>query len=134
MKIGNEWLERIKIRLNKEYPNILVHTYSPPMYPFEEKVNNKIIEDINKANPDILWVGMTAPKQEKWAYENKDKLKIPVIFPIGAAFDFYAGTLKRAPAYMRNHGMEWLFRFIQEPKRTYKRYINNNPARKIGSL
>ncbi len=119
-------LKRIKDRMKKEHPHISVHTYAPPMYPFSKEENDKIIKTINRIKPDVVWVGMTAPKQEKWAYENKDYLKTKMICPIGAAFDFYAGTKKRAPIWLRKIRSEWLYRLFLEPRRMYKRYIINN--------
>jgi N-acetylglucosaminyldiphosphoundecaprenol N-acetyl-beta-D-mannosaminyltransferase len=122
----DEVLNKIKERMNKEFPNIKVHTLSPPMYPFKSKVNEGIIKKINTAKPNVLWVGMTAPKQEKWTYENRNKLKVPLVASIGAAFDFYAGTRKRAPLVIQKMNLEWLYRFMLEPRRMGKRYINNN--------
>lgn len=119
-------LEKIEKRFKKDFPNLKIHTYSPPMYPFSKVENDKIIKAINKVKPDVVWVGLTAPKQEKWSYENKDKLNTKLVCPIGAAFDFYAGTLKRAPGWMQKAHLEWLYRFIKEPRRTYKRYLINN--------
>jgi len=119
-------LNKIKIRMNKEFPNIKVHVLSPPQYPFEKKVNNEIIKKINDAKPNVLWIGMTAPKQEKWTYENRNKLNVPLVASIGAAFDFYAGTRKRAPVYIQKLHLEWAYRFMIEPRRMGKRYITNN--------
>ncbi|MBN1792896.1 WecB/TagA/CpsF family glycosyltransferase [Candidatus Woesearchaeota archaeon] len=126
MGSSEEVLGMIRNRMKREYPNIKVHTLSPPIYPFEKKVNCDIIKKINKAKPDVLWVGMTAPKQEKWTYENRLKLKVPLVASIGAAFDFYAGTRKRAPLLFQRLNLEWLYRFILEPRRMWKRYINSN--------
>lgn len=126
MGANKKTLKLIKDRLKKEHPDIKVHTHAPGWYPFPEKENNDIIKKINKAKPHVLWVGMTAPKQEKWCAENKNKLKAKLICPIGAAFDFYAGTLKRAPKSLQKINAEWLYRLYKEPRRTYKRYIHNN--------
>lgn len=95
-------LALIKQRVKVDYPNIEVETYSPPYKPeFSEEDNRAIVEAINKANPDLLWIGMTAPKQEKWAYTHWHELKIHChCGTIGAVFDFYAGTVKRAPAWV----------------------------------
>lgn len=111
------------------YPNIEVLTYSPPYKPeFTEKENQDMISTVNQANPDLLWIGMTAPKQEKWAYTHLDELDITChIGTIGAVFDFFAGTVKRAPIWWQEHGLEWLYRLIKEPKRMWRRsFISNS--------
>jgi len=121
-------LSLIKQRAALDFPYIKIETYSPPYKPvFTEEDNQKIINAINQANPDLLWIGMTAPKQEKWAYTHLDKLNINChIGTIGAVFDFYAGTMKRAPLWWQKHGLEWLYRLIKEPRRMWKRYIVGN--------
>lgn len=94
---------------------------------FSEEDNRAIVEAINKANPDLLWIGMTAPKQEKWAYTHWNELKIHChCGTIGAVFDFYAGTVKRAPAWWQRHSLEWCYRLLKEPRRMWKRYIIGN--------
>lgn len=121
-------LALIKERAAKDYPNIEVLTYSPPYKAvFTEEDNRAIIEAINKADPDLLWIGMTAPKQENWTYEHWNELKIHChVGTIGAVFDFYAGTVKRAPIWWQEHGLEWLFRLLKEPRRMWRRYIIGN--------
>ena len=110
------------------YPHLEVVTYSPPYKPeFTEEDNAAIIKAINDANPDLLWIGMTAPKQEKWAYSHWDELDIHChCGTIGAVFDFFAGTAKRAPKWWQEHSLEWLYRLIIEPKRMWRRYIIGN--------
>lgn len=119
----------IKVKLNKEYPNITVcGTYSPPFKSeFSEQDNAQMIQAVNKAKPDILWVGMTAPKQEKWIYQNKDRLDVPFIGAIGAVFDFYAGTRERSSDFWINLGLEWLPRFVKEPRRLWERNLKSTP-------
>ncbi len=121
-------LQLIKKRATVEYPNIVVETYSPPYKPvFSEQDNKAIIDAINAANPDLLWIGMTAPKQEKWTYEHWNELKIHChVGNIGAVFDFFAGTAKRAPILWQKQGFEWLYRLLKEPKRMWRRYIIGN--------
>lgn len=121
-------LKAIRERAQKEYPNIEVKTYSPPYKKqFSAEDNQRMIEIINEVNPDLLWVGMTAPKQEKWAYENFSKLNVKGhIGCIGAVFDFYAGNINRAPNWMINCGLEWFYRLINEPSRLWKRYLIGN--------
>ena len=118
----------IKERTKAVYPNITVETYSPPYKPeFSEEDNRAIIEAINRADPDLLWIGMTAPKQEKWTYTHWDELKIRChTGTIGAVFDFFAGTVERAPEWWQKHSLEWLYRLLKEPKRMWKRYIIGN--------
>jgi len=121
-------LKRIKQRLIEEFPLInCVGSYSPPFTPITEEENRKLIQLINKSKPDVLWVGMTAPKQEKWIWQNRSKLKVPVVAAIGAAFDFFAGTKRRAPEWLRKNNLEWLYRFIHEPARLWKRYLISTP-------
>lgn len=112
-----------------DYPNLEVVTYSPPYKPeFSDADNAAIIKSINEANPDLLWIGMTAPKQEKWTYQHWNELKIHChVGTIGAVFDFYAGTAQRAPKWWQEHSLEWLYRLIKEPKRMWRRYVIGNP-------
>lgn len=121
-------LELIRKRAAVDYPNIKVETYSPPYKPeFSEEDNKGIIEAINKANPNLLWIGMTAPKQEKWTYTHWKELDIHChVGTIGAVFDFFAGTVERAPLWWQEHGLEWLYRLLKEPKRMWRRYIIGN--------
>ena len=121
-------LELIKKRAATDYPNITVETYSPPYKPeFSKEDNEAIIHAINQACPDLLWIGMTAPKQEKWAFEHWDELDIHChCGTIGAVFDFFAGTIKRAPQWWQRHSLEWLYRLMKEPKRMWRRYVLGN--------
>ena len=122
-------LAKITKRAAVDYPNLEVVTYSPPYKPeFSEEDNRAIIQTINEANPDLLWIGMTAPKQEKWTYQHWKELDIHChVGTIGAVFDFYAGTSRRAPIWWQHHSLEWLYRLILEPKRMWKRYVVGNP-------
>ena len=121
-------LALIKEKAAAMYPNIVVESYSPPYKPeFSEEDNEAIIEAINASDPDLLWIGMTAPKQEKWAWSHWNELNIHChCGTIGAVFDFFAGTSKRAPVWWQEHGLEWLYRLISEPKRMWRRYIIGN--------
>lgn len=122
-------LTRIQERAAEDYPNLEVVTYSPPYKPeFSAEDNQAIIKAINDANPDLLWIGMTAPKQEKWTYSHWNELDIHChVGTIGAVFDFYAGTAQRAPQWWQRHSLEWLYRLCIEPKRMWRRYIIGNP-------
>ena len=121
-------LALIKAKAAEVYPNITVETYSPPYKPeFTDEDNRAIIDAINAAKPDLLWIGMTAPKQEKWAYTHWNELDINChCGTIGAVFDFFAGTVERAPLWWQEHSLEWLYRLLKEPKRMWRRYIIGN--------
>ena len=121
-------LDLIVKRAAVDYPHLKVVTYSPPYkLEFSDEDNKAIIDAINAANPDLLWIGMTAPKQEKWTYSHWNELNIHChVGTIGAVFDFFAGTVERAPIWWQEHGLEWLYRLIKEPKRMWRRYIIGN--------
>lgn len=121
-------LSLIKERAALDYPHLKVTTYSPPYKPeFSDEDNHAIINVINSEKPDLLWIGMTAPKQEKWAFAHWKELNISChVGTIGAVFDFYAGTVKRAPLWWQEHGLEWLYRLLKEPRRMWRRYIIGN--------
>ena len=121
-------LDLIVKRAAEVYPHLKIVTYSPPYKPeFSDEDNKAIIEAINAADPDLLWIGMTAPKQEKWTYSHWNELNIHChVGTIGAVFDFFAGTVERAPIWWQRHGLEWLYRLLKEPKRMWRRYIIGN--------
>lgn len=121
-------LDLIVKRAAEVYPHLKIVTYSPPYKPeFSEEDNKAIVEAINAADPDLLWIGMTAPKQEKWTYSHWNELNIHChVGTIGAVFDFFAGTVERAPMWWQRHGLEWLYRLLKEPKRMWRRYIIGN--------
>jgi len=98
-------------------------TYCPPFRPLTEAEEKEVQAMVRAANPDILWVGLSTPKQEKWMYEHRDKIQVPVMLGVGAAFDMNTGRLKRAPQWMQNSGLEWLFRLVIEPRRLWRRYL-----------
>lgn len=127
---SEEVLARIKQRMGRDYPNIrIVGSYSPP---YKTEFSKEELADmmgvVNTACPDVLWVGMTAPKQEKWIYEHRDKIRVPLISAVGAVFDFYAGTRKRAPEWLCNLGLEWLPRLLREPQRLWRRNFVSTPV------
>ena len=121
-------LDLIVKHVAMDYPHLKVATYSPPYKPeFSDEDNKAIVDAINAATPDLLWIGMTAPKQEKWTYSHWNELNIHChVGTIGAVFDFFAGTVKRAPMWWQEHGLEWLYRLLKEPKRMWRRYIIGN--------
>lgn len=120
-----ETLKKIEHRIAQEYPNVRVGSYSPPYKKeFSSEENNEIISAVNTFNPNVLFVGMTAPKQEKWSMLHKEALDVKgPICAIGAVFDFYAGTVSRPSSFWQNLGLEWFGRLLKEPKRMWKRYI-----------
>lgn len=128
MGSSEKTLAKIVDQAAKVYPNLKVVTYSPPYKPeFDEADNKAIVDAINMSNPDLLWIGMTAPKQEKWTYSHWNDLHIHChVGTIGAVFDFFAGNTKRAPQWWQRHGLEWLYRLIKEPRRMWRRYIIGN--------
>ncbi len=101
----------------------VVGTYSPPFRPLGPGEDAEITRLIREAAPDVVWVGLSTPKQEQWMHEHRERLSVPVLIGVGAAFDFHTGRVRQAPAWMREHGLEWLFRLIQEPRRLWRRYI-----------
>lgn len=122
-------LGMIRAKAAIEFPNLEVITYSPPFKKeFSKEDNDAIIARIHEVDPDLIWIGMTAPKQEKWAYTHWQELDIHChVGSIGAVFDFYAGTVPRAPLFMQRFGMEWLYRWSREPRRLFRRYGLGNP-------
>jgi N-acetylglucosaminyldiphosphoundecaprenol N-acetyl-beta-D-mannosaminyltransferase len=124
-----ETLEIIRAKMAVDFPEIrFAGSYSPPFKEvFSEEENLTMIETVNQAASDVLWVGMTAPKQEKWIYQNKDKLKVKFIAAVGAVFDFYTGNVKRSSPWFLEHGLEWLPRLLQEPRRLWQRTFVSAP-------
>jgi N-acetylglucosaminyldiphosphoundecaprenol N-acetyl-beta-D-mannosaminyltransferase len=116
-------------RLTKRFPGLLVAgTYTPPFRPLAPQEDDEVVARINDAAPDIVWVGLSTPKQEYWMAEHVERLTAPVSIGIGAAFDFHAGLKPQAPRWMQQSGFEWLFRLATEPRRLWRRYLQNNPA------
>lgn len=119
----------IREKARVTYPNVEVVTYSPPFKPeFSPEDDAAIIQAINEADPDLLWIGMTAPKQEKWVYSHWSELNIHChAGSIGAVFDFFAGTAARAPFSWQKLGLEWLYRLLTDPRKMWRRYVIGNP-------
>ncbi|RIV34996.1 glycosyltransferase [Flagellimonas lutimaris] len=121
-------LQRIVDRSKKDYPNVTVNTYSPPFKKvFDESDNGAMVNAVNKVNPDVLFVGMTAPKQEKWVFVHKENLEADIICSIGAVFDFYAGTIERPSKIWIDLGLEWFIRFLQNPRKMFPRVFVSTP-------
>ncbi|MCK5136583.1 MAG: WecB/TagA/CpsF family glycosyltransferase [Bacteroidales bacterium] len=121
-------LKKIRQRLSEEYPNIESGFHSPPFKKeFSEEDNLKMLSAINAFKPNVLFVGMTAPKQEKWTTLHKDDIESGIIASIGAVFDFYAGTTNRPSAFWIRLNLEWFIRLLKEPRRLWKRYLIYSP-------
>jgi exopolysaccharide biosynthesis WecB/TagA/CpsF family protein len=116
--------QRLAESLKRRFPAMQVcGTFSPPFRPLDPEEDQEIGTMIRRAAPDVLWVGLGTPKQERWMCEHQDKLNVPVLLSVGAAFDMLSGTRKQAPRWMRDHGFEWCFRLMQEPRRLWRRYL-----------
>lgn len=121
-----ETINALQKKLKEKYPGLkIVGMESPPFRSLSEEEDQEVIKRINTSGASIVWVGLGAPKQEKWMYDHQGKIDA-LMLGVGAGFDFHAGTVKRAPAWMRNHYLEWLYRLIQDPKRLWKRYVGTN--------
>jgi len=120
--------ERMVENLKSKFPGLkVVGTYSPPFRPLTKEEDEHVVQMINNASPDVLWVGLGCPKQEHWMYEHKNVIRVSVMIGVGAAFDFLSGRVRQAPKWMQNVGLEWLFRLLQEPRRLSYRYLIYNP-------
>jgi N-acetylglucosaminyldiphosphoundecaprenol N-acetyl-beta-D-mannosaminyltransferase len=125
----NETLEKIRREMAVRFPNVEVAgTYSPPFRPeFTDSDNAEMIRAINAASPDVLWVGLTAPKQEKWIEAHRAELDVNFAGPIGAAFDFFVGNIRRVSPFWQDLGFEWFPRLVQEPRRLWRRSLVSAP-------
>lgn len=122
----DETLEKLYSVLEKTYPGIqIAGMYSPPFRPMTSEEDKAIVERINETKPDFVWVGLGAPKQEKWMAAHQGKID-GLMLGVGAGFDYYAGNIQRAPQWMQKHNLEWLYRLVQDPKRLFKRYWSTN--------
>lgn len=116
-------------RLTDRYPSLdVVGWYSPPFGPMTDEEDEAIVDLINALKPDIVWVGLSTPKQERWMASHVGRVAAPVMIGVGAAFDIHAGVVRQAPRWMQRSGLEWLFRLLQEPRRLWRRYLWANPA------
>ena len=121
---NDEVLKLLRENLEKQFPNIrIAGMFSPPFRPLTEEEDKELCDEINKIHPDFIWVGIGAPKQEIWMKEHREKIPGSVMLGVGAGFDFYAGTLAKAPKWMEKACLEWLYRLLKEPKRLWKRYL-----------
>jgi len=120
--------EKLKDVIQTRFPGThIVGTYCPPFRSLNDEEKRKVIDIIRACDPDILWVGLSTPKQEYWMAQFVDVLQVPALIGVGAAFDFLSGRKRQAPLWMQRSGLEWLFRLVTEPNRLWKRYLVNNP-------
>jgi len=121
-------LAQLALNMHRAHPGIrVVGGYSPPFRTLTRGEENELARQINAASPDVLWVGIGVPKQEKWMARMRDRLEVPVMCAVGAAFDFHGGRISQAPAWMQQRGLEWTYRLAQEPRRLLPRYLYYNP-------
>lgn len=121
---GTGVAERLAAAMREKHPRLnIVGMLSPPFHSLTSEEDSDLIAQINAKAPDIVWVGLSTPKQEQWMFEHREKLNAAVLVGVGAAFDFHAGLKKQAPVWMRESGFEWLFRLLQEPRRLWRRYL-----------
>jgi N-acetylglucosaminyldiphosphoundecaprenol N-acetyl-beta-D-mannosaminyltransferase len=120
-------VEQLAASLQRRFPGgRIAGFYSPPYRALTVDEDEAVIKMINSAAPDVLWIGLGCPKQERWMWEHRESIRTPVMLGVGQAFDIHAGALGQAPRWMRNHGLEWLFRLCSEPGRLWKRYLVTN--------
>ena len=120
--------ERLITRLQERYPELkVVGTYCPPYRPLTQEEDKLAVNQINQTGADIVWVGLSTPKQERWMAEHLGRLRAPVMLGAGDAFDFHAGLKKQAPHWVQRSGLEWLFRLLSEPNRLWKSFLTNSP-------
>ena len=123
-----ETLKQLTLRFAKKFPGIkLVGTHSPPFRSLTDKEDKLLVSEINRANPDVLWVALGTPKQDRWIFEHLERLEVPVAIGVGAAFKYTAGIMDRAPIWLCRLGFEWLWRLIHEPKRVWRRVFIDAP-------
>jgi N-acetylglucosaminyldiphosphoundecaprenol N-acetyl-beta-D-mannosaminyltransferase len=120
--------ELLADRLTERFPRLKVAgTYSPPFRDLTVDEDAEIVRRINASGADLVWVGLSTPKQERWMAAHRDRLSAAALIGIGAAFDFHAGRMRQAPSYLQNNGLEWLYRLVVEPKRLWRRYLLGHP-------
>ncbi len=121
-------LVQLALSMRRDHPGIqIVGGYSPPFRDLTEEEEDALADQINSSRPDVLWVGIGVPKQEKWMARMRERLEVPVMCGVGAAFDFHAGRISQAPRWMQERGLEWTYRIVQEPRRLLPRYLYYNP-------
>ena len=115
--------EQLAYRLSYKYGVSIAGSYSPPFRPVTSEEDEEIVHLLNESSADVVWVGLSTPKQEQWMHQHRDLLRVPVLVGVGAAFDLLTGRVRQAPLWMRERGLEWIFRLSQEPGRLWRRYL-----------
>ena len=124
----DDTLQALAVNLREAFPGIrLVGQYSPPFRDLTQQEDDDVMSMINEAKPDVLWIGLGAPKQERWMYEHRARLEVPVVVGVGAAFKYHSGITNRAPQWIRVLALEWLWRLGQEPGRVWRRIFVDAP-------
>jgi len=122
-------------RLRERFPGLrIVGGWSPPFRPLTAAEQERVVADIDGSDAQVVWVGTGQPKQELWMHEMRPRLAAPLLVGVGAAFDFHAGIVSQAPAWMQRYGLEWLYRLSREPRRLWRRYASQNPRFVVGFL
>ena len=128
-----EALDLLVERLGERFPGLrIVGGHSPPFRPLTAEERERVVAEIDASGAQVVWVGTGQPKQELWMHEMRPLLAAPVLVGVGAAFDFHAGIVSQAPAWMQRGGLEWLYRLSREPKRLWRRYLTQNPRFMVG--
>jgi N-acetylglucosaminyldiphosphoundecaprenol N-acetyl-beta-D-mannosaminyltransferase len=128
-------LVQLTLNLRTRYPGLnIVGGYAPPFRPLTGEEQDSVLDEINRSQADVVWVGIGVPKQEKWMAAMRSRLTAPVLVGVGAAFDFHAGLVPQAPSWMQSVGLEWAYRLLQEPGRLWRRYLRYNPRFVVGFL
>jgi N-acetylglucosaminyldiphosphoundecaprenol N-acetyl-beta-D-mannosaminyltransferase len=126
---GEGVADRLAAALRARFPGLeVVGTFCPPFRPLTAEEDAQVVDRINRSGADIVWVGLSTPKQERWMSDHLGRLSTPVMIGVGAAFDFHAGLVPQAPRWMQRSGLEWFFRLMVEPRRLWRRYLFNNPS------
>jgi N-acetylglucosaminyldiphosphoundecaprenol N-acetyl-beta-D-mannosaminyltransferase len=132
---SDEALELLKRRLRERFPGLrIVGGWSPPFRPLSAEERKRVVAEIDASGAQVVWVGTGQPKQELWMSEMRPLLSAPLLVGVGAAFDFHAGIVSQAPAWMQRAGLEWLYRLTREPRRLWRRYLTQNPRFLVGFL
>lgn len=119
---------KLAAQLEKQFHIVVAGSCSPPFRELTVEEDNALIGQVHDAVPDVLWVGLGAPKQERWMHDHRLRLRVPVLMGVGAAFDLNCGRLRQAPEWMRENGLEWIFRLLVEPRRLWRRYLFKIPS------
>jgi len=121
--------------LARRYPSAhIVGTFTPPFRSLTTEEEDDVVAQINAAAPDVVWVGLSTPKQEIWMQRHRSRLRVPVLVGVGAAFDFISGRVRQAPRWLRDRGLEWLWRLVHEPRRLWRRTVLLGPRFVVQSL